>query len=145
MSGDLLQYGHPIDWELLFKQQINRYLWDSHQAKPRMDEAPEQAKTCFQLSYAEASTRSSQSCHLQKFTSRQEVASIMLQLARSSNDQKGIEVWSYILLCLAELTQDGLSDEEDDLEGNEQIRLVADLDFRHPDLHLLFQKVDHTW
>ncbi|KIK60919.1 hypothetical protein GYMLUDRAFT_167117, partial [Collybiopsis luxurians FD-317 M1] len=80
----------------------------------------------------------------QKFTSRQEVATVMLQHTSLSNDQKGTELWSYVLRCLNELTQDGLSDEEDGSEGDEEVKLVADLDFRHPDLRLLFQKVDNT-
>ncbi|KAE9383036.1 hypothetical protein BT96DRAFT_844686, partial [Gymnopus androsaceus JB14] len=80
----------------------------------------------------------------QKCKRRQQIASIMLDLAHRNHNTAGIELWSFVLKAVTALKSDGMSDEESD-DGNGSDgpnRKVLDIDFRHPDFQELLQKVD---
>ncbi|KAJ3970635.1 hypothetical protein EV361DRAFT_801685, partial [Lentinula raphanica] len=81
----------------------------------------------------------------QKFERRISIATIMAETSQDRGDAQRATFWSDVILSLNLLTVDGMSDEEDSVDsGNQSIRIVKDLDFRHPDFRLLFQRVDQT-
>lgn len=67
-----------------------------------------------------------------------------MEQARSDNDEDAIELWSYVLRCVAQLTGSGMSEEEDAFDGDEPVKAVLDIDFRHPALRDLLQMVDDS-
>ncbi|KAE9389252.1 hypothetical protein BT96DRAFT_835148 [Gymnopus androsaceus JB14] len=80
----------------------------------------------------------------QKFTTRRQIASVMLETALSANDRDGVELWSFVLRCVTQLTEDGMSEEEDTVEGDEPVKAVLGIDFRHLAVRDLMQMVDDT-
>jgi hypothetical protein len=68
----------------------------------------------------------------------------MIEACEQKGDKQGLKFWRDILVALDILTIDGMSDEEDGIDMDEQVRYVKDLDFRHPDFRTLFKKVDKT-
>lgn len=68
----------------------------------------------------------------------------MIQVCEETGEIQRAQFWREVLECVEILTVDGMSDEEDGTEGDESVRLVKDLDYRHPDFRKLFKKVDNV-
>lgn len=68
----------------------------------------------------------------------------MIEACEQKGDDQGLKFWRDVLSAVDILTVDGMSDEEDGIDGDEQVRYVKDLDFRHPDFRTLLKKVDKT-
>ncbi|KAJ3781481.1 hypothetical protein GGU11DRAFT_749141 [Lentinula aff. detonsa] len=79
-----------------------------------------------------------------KFERRQAIASVMIEVHEKKGDVQGLQFWREVLEAVDILTIGGMSDEEEVTEENERVRLVKDLDFRHPDFHELFRRVDNV-
>ncbi|THV00405.1 hypothetical protein K435DRAFT_657286, partial [Dendrothele bispora CBS 962.96] len=79
-----------------------------------------------------------------KFTNCQKIASIMSEHSRKIDDRKGFGFWNTTLNTVNILQADGMSDEETDYEAEEQVKVVKQMVFRHPDLTSLFRHVDST-
>ncbi|EEB90150.1 hypothetical protein MPER_11682 [Moniliophthora perniciosa FA553] len=81
-----------------------------------------------------------------KYQTRLRIAATMHQVCRESNNEDGQHYWSFVLRSLAALTPGGMSDEEDgeDGEDGERVKLVHEIDFRHPGFRQLFETVDNT-
>ncbi|KAE9384184.1 hypothetical protein BT96DRAFT_801948, partial [Gymnopus androsaceus JB14] len=80
----------------------------------------------------------------QKFERRQAIASVMIEVHEKKGDMQGFQFWREVLESIDILTIGGMSDDEEGTEENETVRLVKDLDFRHPDFRNLFRKVDNV-
>ncbi|KAG7090363.1 hypothetical protein E1B28_009483 [Marasmius oreades] len=63
---------------------------------------------------------------------------------RQKEEQEGVEFWSFVLHSVRELDLAGISDDEDSEIEGQKVKLVHQLDFRHPDFRPLFEMVDHT-
>lgn len=68
----------------------------------------------------------------------------MIEICEKKGDIKGLKFWYDVLEALDVLGVGCMSNEEEGNEGDEQVRHVKDLDFRHPDFRALFKKVDST-
>lgn len=66
----------------------------------------------------------------------------MIEVCEEKGDIQRAQFWRDVLEAIEVLTVGGMSDEEDGVEGNESVRLVKDVDYRHPDFRKLFRKVD---
>ncbi|THV01479.1 hypothetical protein K435DRAFT_655203, partial [Dendrothele bispora CBS 962.96] len=80
----------------------------------------------------------------QKFQSRREIASTMVEHSQDNGDEEGLSFWKATLDAISMLKSDGMSDEDSDHEGQEKVKVVRDLKFRHTDFKALFQHVDST-
>ncbi|THU76150.1 hypothetical protein K435DRAFT_617596, partial [Dendrothele bispora CBS 962.96] len=78
-----------------------------------------------------------------KFVRRQELCSVMMNVAIQEGDTERLQFWTEVLQCTQILTADGMSDEEDGEKDGEPVRYVHELDFRHPDLQILFGYLDN--
>lgn len=79
---------------------------------------------------------------IQKWDQRRAIASVMIQVCEEKGEIQRAQFWREVLESVEILTVDGMSDEEDGTEGDESVRLVKVLDYRHPDFRKLFKKVD---
>lgn len=68
----------------------------------------------------------------------------MVEVCEEKGDAQGAQFWRDVLEAIVVLTVGGMSDEEDGTDGNERVRLVKDMDYRHPDFGELFKHVDNV-
>ncbi|KAK7438098.1 hypothetical protein VKT23_018264 [Stygiomarasmius scandens] len=80
----------------------------------------------------------------QKFTTRQQICSIMLGHSQKIDKAEDVDFWTATLDAVNLLQADGMSDEETVHEGEEQVKVVKRVAFRHPDFTSLFCHVDST-
>lgn len=80
----------------------------------------------------------------QKFARRQAIASVMIEVCDEKGNVQGTQFWRDVLEAIDILTAGGMSDEEDGADGNESVKLVKDMDYRHPDFRKLFKEVDNV-
>ncbi|THU99048.1 hypothetical protein K435DRAFT_659686, partial [Dendrothele bispora CBS 962.96] len=72
------------------------------------------------------------------------ICAVEIQDAREKGDTTRSLFWTDVLKSLVRLTVDGMSDDETDEAGQEQIKVVKSPEFRHPDFSALFKRVDET-
>ncbi|ESK82370.1 hypothetical protein Moror_12199 [Moniliophthora roreri MCA 2997] len=80
-----------------------------------------------------------------KFKTQLQVAATMLKKCWKDYDEEGQHPRAFVLCSVSQLTPDGMSDEEDGVEGGQSVKYVYDLDFHHPGFRFLFEKVNSIW
>ncbi|KAK7459474.1 hypothetical protein VKT23_009457 [Stygiomarasmius scandens] len=131
-----------VDWVELFKSRFYDIFLDIQTARDA--NLPDlQAQTT--AKYEEKKDRNKRRRELrQKFITRQQISSTMRAHFEKAGDDKELGFWTATLTVINNLQADGMSDEETGYEGEEQIKVVKKLPFRHPDLASLLQHVDST-
>ncbi|KAK7434692.1 hypothetical protein VKT23_020056 [Stygiomarasmius scandens] len=95
--------------------------------------------------YEEKKDRSKRRRQLQrKFTTRQQICSIMRDHAQKIGKVQDVDFWTATLTAVNLLQDDGMSDEEAVYEDEEQVKVVKRVAFRHDDFTSLFRHVDAT-
>ncbi|KAK7029490.1 hypothetical protein VNI00_014523 [Paramarasmius palmivorus] len=115
------------DWHRFFQKRIHRILREAIEAKPDVD-----------------GINRGQAVRHRKFQFRMETAATMLAFSREDDNEEDQDLWAFVLRAVAGLRPDGMSDEEEGIDGEETISYVHNIDFRHPDFRLLFDEVDRT-
>ncbi|KAK7434700.1 hypothetical protein VKT23_020064 [Stygiomarasmius scandens] len=129
-----------VDWARILDDRLYRVLLevqlarDSQEPLHGLDER-------YKLKKEKAKLRR---CLQEKFDRRQQTCSAMMDFAHKQGDVKDLAFWASLLTCTEVLTVNGMSDEEDGIDAGEVIKLVSELDFRHPDFHPIFSLIDST-
>ncbi|THU94036.1 hypothetical protein K435DRAFT_669156, partial [Dendrothele bispora CBS 962.96] len=77
-----------------------------------------------------------------KLKRRMQICSIMMEKNEARNDEKELLFWAGMLVATEKLGKEGMSSEDEGFSGQEKVKLVKDLDFRHPEFRVLFEFLD---
>ncbi|KAF5342748.1 hypothetical protein D9758_015910 [Tetrapyrgos nigripes] len=78
-----------------------------------------------------------------KFQRRQRLCIRMKQVSEQLNDEDGFEFWNDTLRLITSLTEDGMSDEEDAVEGEQRVKAVQRVESRLPAFDNVLEFVDN--
>ncbi|KAK7459453.1 hypothetical protein VKT23_009434 [Stygiomarasmius scandens] len=129
-----------VDWVELFRSRLYDIFLDVQTA--RRSNLPDlQAQTT--AMYEAKKDRNKRRRELrQKLTVHQQIASSMKTHFEKIGKEKDLGFWTATLSAVNKLQADGMSDEETGYEGKEQVKVVKELAFCHPDFTPLLQHVD---
>ncbi|KAK7435879.1 hypothetical protein VKT23_019410 [Stygiomarasmius scandens] len=123
---------NEVDWESLFRDRLYSIFLE-------IGRMPHLSPAAVEHRYKQKKCRTSLQS---KFDARQRICVLKIQYARRQGDKKQLIFWTEALKSIVRLTVDGMSDEESDVIGEEDVKIVKSPEFRHPEFSSLFQYID---